>query len=86
MPNRFSSFTDTASMPAVGSFAVTPSNGADLTEQIRAITISGAGTVSWVGADGATYNTASLPPGTYEIAAVRIRATGTTATGITGWV
>jgi hypothetical protein len=72
---------------AIGSFAITPSDGADLAVAVRQITIGTAGgTLSWVGADGTTQNTGPLPVGTYPIAAHRIRATGTTATGLTGWV
>ena len=72
---------------AVGALAVTPSNSTDLSSPIRAITIGGdAGTVSFIGWDGVTYTTGSLPAGTYPIFATRIRSTGTTATSITGWI
>lgn len=73
--------------PAVGAFAITPSNDTDLTVAIRAITIGGdAGTVSYISSrDGQTYTTGTLPAGSYPLLASRIRATGTTATGITGW-
>jgi len=33
-----------------------------------------------------TYTTGPLPVGTYPMLARRIRATGTTATGLTGWI
>ena len=83
--NRFSAYSMGANAPAIGSYAVTPSDTADLPEPIRAVTINGAGTLSWRGLDGQTYQTASLPAGTYAISADRIMATGTTATEITGW-
>ena len=72
--------------PAMGSFAITPADGTDLSTDVRAVTIGTAGTLSWVGIDGTTYTTASLPAGTYPLTARRIRATGTTAAQITGWI
>ncbi len=72
---------------ALGAFAVTPSDGSPLSSRVRAITIGGtAGTVSFIGWDGVTYTTGSLPSGSYPLFATHIRATGTTATGITGWI
>ncbi|MFN3277944.1 MAG: hypothetical protein ACK41Y_06045 [Paracoccus hibiscisoli] len=53
---------------------------------IRAVTINAPGTISWVSWTGVTCSTGPLPAGTYTMAAMRIRATGTTASGITGWV
>lgn len=72
--------------PAIGALAVTPSDSVDLARRIRAVTIGIAGgTISYVGWDGVTYTTGPLPVGTYPMLALRIRATGTTATGLTGW-
>lgn len=73
--------------PAIGAAAITPSDSADLADPIHAITIGGAaGTLSFVSSlDGKTYTTGPLPIGTYPLFAVRIRATGTTASGLTGW-
>lgn len=73
--------------PARGSFVVTPNDGADLPAAIRWLTIGTAsGTVSWMDRDGVTHNTGPLPLGTYALQAHRILATGTTATGLTGWI
>ena len=72
--------------PALGSFPITPADGADLATNIRAITLNAGGTLSWVALDGTTQTTGALPAGTYPLLASRIRATGTTATGLTGWV
>ncbi|MGN0933330.1 spike base protein, RCAP_Rcc01079 family [Falsigemmobacter intermedius] len=74
--------------PAIGGFAVTPSDSNDLTQMVRAISIGGeGGTLSFISSrDGQTYTTGELLPGTYPLFARRIRATGTTATGLTGWV
>ena len=72
---------------AIGAFAVTPSDSADLAGHVRAVTIGTAGGVLvYDGWDGVTYTTGPLPVGTYPMLARRIRATGTTATGLTGWV
>lgn len=71
--------------PALGAFAVTPNDSADLASAIRAVTIGGDGTLSYV-SGGLTYTTGTLPAGTYPLFAERIRATGTTATNITGWI
>jgi hypothetical protein len=63
---------------------VTPNNSADLPGgfQSRAISVTVTGNVSYVNDKGET-STVRLVEGVfYPIAAVRIRATGTTATGI----
>lgn len=75
-----------AAGPALRGFAITPADGSDLADHVRAVTLNGGGTLSYVAWDGVTYTTAALPAGTYPLQAIRIRATGTTATGITGWV
>ena len=81
-----SSGPDTKS-PALGSFAVTPSDSADLTARIRQITIgTAAGTVAYIAWDGSSNDTGPLPVGSYPMFATRILSTGTTATGLTGWV
>ena len=67
-------------------FAITPNDDTDLTDHIRAITINAAGVIVAVNWDGETCTSATLPAGTYVCLATRIKATGTTATGITGWV
>ena len=72
--------------PALGSFVITPSDVTVLTTNIRSITINVAGTISWLGWDNVVNTTAILPVGSYPMAAQRINATGTTATGLTGWV
>lgn len=72
--------------PASGSFSITPNDNSDLPTYIRAVTLGQPGTLSWNGIDGAAYSTATLPAGTYPMFARRIRATGTTASQITGWV
>lgn len=86
MARPFVSYDGGATGPAIRAYNITPADGTDLTDDIRAVTLNVGGTLSYVGWDGATYNTAALPAGTYPVYARRIRSTGTTATGITGWV
>lgn len=71
---------------AVGSFVITPHATEDLPSLVRAITIDGAGTISWVDWWGAAHVTAALPQGTYPMLARAVRVSGTSATGLTGWV
>ena len=86
MKIRFDTFSVSPTGPAMGAYAVTPSDTVDLPEAIRAVTIgTAAGTLSFVGLDGVTYTTGPLPIGTYPLFAARIRNTGTTAKGLTGW-
>ncbi len=73
--------------PALGAFHITPSDNVDMSAEIRAVTIGGAaGVLRFVGRDGETYTTGTLPPGSYPLFARRILATGTTAADLTGWV
>ena len=78
-------------MPAGGSFAVTPSDALNFGgfsggAKIRAITIGGvAGVVMWRDALGVVQTTSTLPVGNYPMIATGIMSTGTTATGITAW-
>lgn len=73
--------------PSLGPVAITPNDDADLPTPIRAITIGGdAGTISIIGINGGTYTSDTLPNGTYPVFARRVRSTGTTATGLTGWI
>jgi len=88
MNDPFRSHATGNSGPAIGAMSITPSDSADLSSAIRAITIGGlGGTLSFVSSrDGQTCTTGPLPQGTYPLFACRIRASGTTATGLTGWV
>ena len=74
--------------PALSSFAVTKSDTADLPVVIRALTIGTAGgVVKYTHArTGAICTTGPLPIGQHSIWARRIWDTGTTATGLTGWI
>lgn len=87
MPYRFQSHPVGVEGPSFGGSAITPSDSTDLTNPIRAITIgTSAGIIKYDHAiTGVTYTTGPLPVGTYSIWAKRVYATGTTATGLTGW-
>ena len=87
MAENFANLPRPLNSPAQGAFAITPNDAVDLATPIRQLTIGAAGgTVSFVGRDGVTYTTGPLPVGSYPIDTTRIRATGTTATGLTGWL
>lgn len=76
-----------ATGPALWGFAITPADGADLADDVRAITIgTAAGVIAYHDWNGIARTTGSLPVGTYPMLARRILSTGTTATGLTGWV
>jgi hypothetical protein len=86
MSDPFKTVNRSISGPALGSFAITPSDATNLVLPIRAITLFGDGALTWINSDGVTQTTAILPAGTYPLFATRIMATGTTATTLTGWV
>lgn len=88
MSDPFSTHQIGTNGPAIGAVALTPSDSTDLAVSIRAVTIGTlAGTISFISSrDGQSYSTGPLPVGTYALTARRILATGTTATGLTGWI
>lgn len=86
MSDAFSQANVTIESGALGAFAITPNNTTNLVEKVRAVTIGGPGVLVYDGWDGVTYTTGTLPAGSYPMLAQRIRATGTTATDITGWI
>lgn len=87
MTEPFKNVNLSVDAPAIGALAVTPSDSVDLARPIRALTIgSSGGTLRYVSREGVICSTGPLPVGTYPFFALRILATGTTATGLTGWV
>lgn len=84
----FSAHSAGVTAPALGSVAIVPDDDADLATVVRSITIGGLpGTIRYVSArDGQICETNSLPLGQHPIWAVRVLATGTTATDLTGWI
>jgi hypothetical protein len=66
-------------------FAVTPNDSADLASRVRALMVTSAGSLRLTRIDGTVVNL-TVPAGTLPIVAIRVHATGTSATGITGLV
>jgi len=83
--SEFDSYAIPITGPATSSFAVTPSDNDDLPQKVRMVTLSGEGVLTYHNWRGDTCTTNSLPSGSYPMFAQRILATGTTATGLTGW-
>lgn len=86
MPPKFNNLPQSLGAPAQGAIAITPSDATALSNPVRAITIGTAGVLSYEWPLGTIHTTATLPAGTYVMWAARVRATGTTATGLTGWI
>jgi hypothetical protein len=86
MSNPWRDVNGDVTAPAIGALAITPSDSVPLARPIRALTIgTDAGAVSYRW-QGVTHTTGPLPVGTYALRADQILATGTTATGLTGWL
>lgn len=87
MSDKFEHFSPGLDSPALSAALITPSDTVDLAAPVRAVTIgTTAGAVKYTHArNGLVFTTGPLPVGTYSIWARRIWATGTTATGLTGW-
>lgn len=86
MPDIFSSQSPGLSSPLIGGFAITPNDGTDLpftTRQIRITGAAGALAVTWLG--GLETIEPVLAGETLDWRIVRIKATGTTATGLRGY-
>lgn len=71
--------------PAFRAATITPSNTVDIAAPVRAIYVGGAGSVVITTVDGNDVTFAGLPAGMIlPVRAVRVKATGTTATGLVG--
>ena len=84
-PNFFD-MSDDPVQGAEGSFPIAPHASDNLPKLIRAITVDVAGTIAWINWHGEAQTTNNLQPGTYAMRAKAIRVSGTTASGLTGWV
>ncbi len=82
MKNMPRSFQDSAEF----GFAITPHDSTNFTYPARAVTVGGEGVIVYENWEGDVCTTGILPVGTYAFKAVRINATNTTATNLTGWV
>lgn len=82
-------FSQDVTKYAVDAFEITPDDGNDLTEVTRAISFATAGTLRITTQDGTTINylTGGLAAGAmHPLGVARVHATGTTVTGIVGYV
>ena len=87
MTDSFQHHSPGLDAPSLGAAAITPSDTVDLAAPVRAVTLGTAGgTIRYTHArTGAVCPTGPLPVGTHSIWARRLWATGSTATGLTGW-
>lgn len=70
--------------PARHAFAVTPSDGTDLTNRVVALYVGAAGDVKLDTWGGETVTFTNVPVGVLPVRVRRVYATGTTASGIIG--
>lgn len=71
--------------PATDAFAIAPNDGADFARPARAIYVGSGGDLALVTMAGSQVLFSSLNAGTIlPVSATRVRATGTTATGLVG--
>lgn len=85
MTDLFKNHTRGLDCPPSRIFSVTPNDSSDLSVATRAIMVAGDGNVAVETVDGDTGTLPALVAGVpYPIRAVKILATGTTATGIVG--
>ena len=85
MPDRFAAHASSLDAPADTAFAIAPNDASDLAETTRALYIGSTGSVAVTMAAGGDVTFANLPGGTIlPVRLRRVRATGTTATGLVG--
>ena len=85
MADSFSSSMPGLSSPGANAFAVIGNDGTDLINATRGIYVGGAGDVKVTTVGGSTVTFAAVPAGgVLPVRAVRIFATGTTATNLIG--
>lgn len=87
--NRFSSHADSKISPAADLVAITPSDGTDLTEVVRDIRVGAVGgDVCVITSAGVTITFPATMPGERlgPFSVARVKATGTTATGLVGYI
>ena len=85
MLDRFEGKAQSFESPAANGFGITPNDATDLAEVTRALYVGGAGDVQVTLLSGATLTFSNVNAGTFlPIRAVRVLATGTTASAIVG--
>lgn len=70
---------------ARGAFSITPNDSADLAQVAFGVHVSGAGTLHYTGKDGVEHTVTLLAGARWDVAIVKVFATGTSATGISGF-
>ncbi len=73
--------------PALHAFVITPSDTVNLTHATRAIYVGGAGDISldMRGGETAVLHVGVVAGTVLSVQAIRVRATGTTATNLVAW-
>lgn len=71
--------------PATRAADITPSDSSDIPNRPRALTVEGSGTVTMTMEDGNDVQVTLISGTVYPLRPLRIKASGTTATGIIGW-
>jgi len=85
--NPFQTYSQSVTAPAMDAFAITPNDSTNLTQTVRAIYVGGAGDVSLITAGGSTVTFSGITGSmVLPVTTTRVRASGTTATGIVGLV
>ena len=85
MTEKFAGRAESIAAPAAHGFAITANDGADLPSETRAIYVGGAGSLAVVLVSGDAVTFAGLTAGTVlPVRAVRVKATGTSATQLVG--
>lgn len=86
--NPFANNNPIASSPAISLVAITPSDSTDLTTAVRSIYVGVGGDVCVIDTAGNTVTHVGAPQGSYlgPFTVARVKATGTTATNLIGYV
>ncbi|ORE90779.1 spike base protein, RCAP_Rcc01079 family [Acuticoccus yangtzensis] len=85
--NPFQTYSQSVTAPAVDAFPITPNDSTDLTQAVRALYVGGAGDVNLITGNGSTVTFTGLTGSmVLPVTTTRVRASGTTATGIVGLV
>jgi hypothetical protein len=85
MTEKYHGRADSSTAPVRRGFAITTNDGVDLSAETRAIYVGGAGSVRLVLSSGDDVTFAGLLAGTLlPVRALRVKATGTTATQLLG--
>ena len=82
--NAFNSLLEDATSPAREWFSITPHNRNNLSRPVRSIWVNGAGNVAVVAQNGDEAIFAVSAGMLLPVQPVRVKATGTTATGLIG--